>query len=130
MTGEANDPIKQSLENKTSANGLLISPISIFPGDHAPTPPTPDAPTPKDPPDPSKPSEPKDPSDPSEPSDPSSPSQPGGSGPSQPSDGPRASKGGGLANTGASVLGVAGAGLLLLVGGAWLALRGRGNKEA
>lgn len=97
LTGEANDPVKLSLENKTSANGLIIIPIPIFPGDHTPTPPTPDAPTPKDPSDPLKSSEPKDPSDPS---DPSSPSQPGGSGPSQPSDGPKGAKGG-LANTGA-----------------------------
>ncbi|WBT07823.1 DUF5979 domain-containing protein [Corynebacterium sp. SCR221107] len=115
LTGEANDPVKLSLENKTSANGLIIIPIPIFPGDHTPTPPTPDTPTPGEP---SKPGEPGD-----------TPKSPG-SGPSQPSDGPSGSKGGGLANTGASVLGVAGAGLLLLVGGAWLALRGRGNKEA
>lgn len=133
LTGEANDPVKLSLENKTSANGLIIIPIPIFPGDHTPTPPTPDTPTPGEP---SKPGEPSEPTDPSDPSSPSEPGQPGdtpkspGSGPSQPSDGPSGSKGGGLANTGASVLGVAGAGLLLLIGGAWLALRGRGNKEA
>lgn len=100
LAGEANDPVKPSLENKTNANGLVIIPIPIFPGGHTPTPPTPDAPTSKDPSDPSR-----------------------------PSDGPKSSKGG-LANTGASVLGVAGARLLLLLGGARLALRGRGNKEA
>ena len=130
LTGEANDPVKLSLENKTSANGLIIIPIPIFPGDHTPTPPTPDTPTPGDPSKPGEPSEPTDPSDPSSPSEPGDTPKSPGSGPSQPSDGPSGSKGGGLANTGASVLGVAGAGLLLLVGGAWLALRGRGNKEA
>lgn len=130
LTGEANDPVKLSLENKTSANGLIIIPIPIFPGDHTPTPPTPDTPTPGEPSKPGEPSEPTDPSDPSSPSEPGDTPKSPGSGPSQPSDGPSGSKGGGLANTGASVLGVAGAGLLLLVGGAWLALRGRGNKEA
>lgn len=130
LTGEANDPVKLSLENKTSANGLIIIPIPIFPGDHTPTPPTPDTPTPGEPSMPGEPSEPTDPSDPSSPSEPGDTPKSPGSGPSQPSDGPSGSKGGGLANTGASVLGVAGAGLLLLIGGAWLALRGRGNKEA
>lgn len=130
LTGEANDPVKLSLENKTSANGLIIIPIPIFPGDHTPTPPTPDTPTPGEPSKPGEPSEPTDPSDPSSPSEPGDTPKSPGSGPSQPSDGPSGSKGGGLANTGASVLGVAGAGLLLLIGGAWLALRGRGNKEA
>lgn len=130
LTGEANDPVKLSLENKTSANGLIIIPIPIFPGGHTPTPPTPDTPTPGEPSKPGEPSEPTDPSDPSSPSEPGDSPKSPGSGPSQPSDGPSGSKGGGLANTGASVLGVAGAGLLLLIGGAWLALRGRGNKEA
>src|SRR5699024_11985834 len=41
LTGEANDPVKLSLENKTSANGLIIIPIPIFPGGTTPTPPTP-----------------------------------------------------------------------------------------
>src|SRR5699024_1141827 len=130
LTGEANDPVKLSFENKSSANGLNIIPIPIFPGDHTPTPPTPDTPTPGEPSKPGEPSEPTDPSDPSSPSEPGDTPKSPGSGPSQPSDGPSGSKGGGLANTGASVLGVAGAGLLLLIGGAWLALRGRGNKEA
>ena len=125
LTGEANDPVKLSLENKTSANGLIIIPIPIFPGGNTPTPPTPDAPNPNDPTDPSGPS---DPSSPSQPGD--SPQSPGASGPSQPSGGSAGSQGGGLANTGASVLGIVGAGLLLLVGGAWLALRGRGNEES
>lgn len=146
LTGEANDPVRLALENKTSANGLIIIPIPIFPGDDPKDPQDPKDPNdpngpdpvdPKDPQDPNDPQDPKDPKDPSDPSD--SPKSPGASGPgggaggsdpSSPSGASTSAKGGGLANTGASVLGIVGAGLALLLGGAWLALRGRGNSEA
>src|SRR5699024_3974267 len=138
LTGEANDPVRLALENKTSANGLIIIPIPIFPGDDPKDPNDPNNPDPvdpkdpKDPQDPNDPNDPNDPKDPKDPSDPSdSPKSPGSSGPgggagasdpSSPSGASTSAKGGGLANTGASVLGIVGAGLALLLGGAWLAL--------
>ena len=47
--------------------------------------------------------------------------------PEQPSS---SSSGGGLANTGASVIGLAALALILVGGGAWLMLRNRRNGEA
>ena len=149
LTGEANDPVRLALENKTSANGLIIIPIPIFPGDDPKDPQDPrdpndpnepNGPDPVDPNDPKDPQAPNGPNDPKDLSDPSdSPKSPGASGPgggaggsdpSSPSGASTSAKGGGLANTGASVLGIVGAGLALLLGGAWLALRGRGKLEA
>ena len=143
LTGEANDPVRLALENKTSANGLIIIPIPIFPGDDPKDPNGPDPVDPKDPKEPNDPKDPKEPQDPNDPKDPSDPSDSpkspdasgpggsaGGSDPSSPSGASTSAKSGGLANTGASVLGIVGAGLALLLGGAWLALRGREKSEA
>src|SRR5699024_172767 len=79
LTGEANDPVRLALENKTSANGLIIIPIPIFPGDDPKDPQDPKDPNDPNGPDPVDPNEPNDPKDPADPSD--SPKPPGASGP-------------------------------------------------
>lgn len=126
LTGDANDPVTLGLENKTSSNGLIIIPLPIplppFDGGSS-VPPTPTDPT-----------TPVDPNKPGKPGEPGKPGKPGHPGKPSPVDKGTPSKaapvkgGGGLASTGANVAWLAGGGLLLLLGGAWFALRGRKNE--
>ncbi|MDN5800413.1 MAG: DUF5979 domain-containing protein [Corynebacterium casei] len=123
LTGESDEPVSLELENKTSANGLIILPIPIFPFPGGSSE-NPNGPTPEGPSDVEA-SHPSEPGSPEEGVDSKGPGPKDAAAPSQPSK----PEGGALANTGANVLWIAGAGLLLLLGGAWIAMRGRNNKE-
>ncbi|TWS34591.1 DUF5979 domain-containing protein [Corynebacterium glutamicum] len=116
--GEA--PVGVDLENKTSANGLIIIPLPIplFPGGGSSEPPAPTEPV-----SPVSPEEPVAPVKPGESAKPSAPAMPGET---QVPEKGTPSKGG-LANTGANVAWLAGGAVLLLLVGAWLTLRGRRN---
>ena len=123
LTGESDEPVSLELENKTSANGLIILPIPIFPFPGGSSE-NPNGPAPEGPSDVEA-SHPSEPGSPEEGVDSKGPGPKDAAAPSQPSK----PEGGALANTGANVLWIAGAGLLLLLGGAWIAMRGRNNKE-
>lgn len=105
-------PVTIGLENESGIDGLIIIPIipiiPIVPG-HPGTPTTPVTPgTPTTPVE-------------------GTPGHPGQPMPEKPSS---SSSGGGLANTGASVIGLAALALILVGGGAWLMLRNRREGEA
>ncbi|MFW9244648.1 DUF5979 domain-containing protein, partial [Corynebacterium striatum] len=101
ITLDGKEKQKIDLENKTSANGLIIIPI--------PLPGLPNVPGSSTPPGPNV------PVTPGQPTEPGKTGQPASNG----------SKGSGLANTGANVILLAGGAMLLLLGGAWLVLRAR-----
>ncbi|MCA1006815.1 DUF5979 domain-containing protein [Rhodococcus hoagii] len=125
LTGDANESVVLGLENKTSSNGLIIIPLpiplppwggSLTPpgtGSDGPTPPVSGQPE-----------------QPGQPGQPGSPEQPGNSGhngaPGQPAPGkPAPDQSSSLPVTGANVVWLAGAALVLIAGGGWLTLRNR-----
>lgn len=114
------DKVVLGLENKTSSNGLIIIPIPIpippLNGGSSFDPPTTD---PVDPNQPGKPSEPSTPGKPGEPVSPEKTEQHTNVTPGKK----------GLASTGANVLGLVGGAAALIIGGAWLTLRGRKNRS-
>jgi LPXTG-motif cell wall-anchored protein len=115
VTIKGESPVTIGLENESGIDGLIIIPIiPIIP----PHPPVPGTPT-----EPGTPVTPETPTTPVE----GTPGHPGQAMPEQPSS---SSSDGGLANTGASVIGLTALALILVGGGAWLLLRNRREGEA
>ncbi|PTR32234.1 LPXTG-motif cell wall-anchored protein [Rhodococcus sp. OK519] len=127
LTGDANESVVLGLENKTSSNGLIIIPLpiplppwggSLIPpgsGSGLPTPPVTNQPG-----EPVGPGSPVGSGSPEKPSDTGHNGAPGKPAPSKPA--PDQSS---LPVTGANVVWIAGAALVLIAGGAWLTLRNR-----
>ncbi|MGO3104771.1 DUF5979 domain-containing protein [Corynebacterium variabile] len=116
VTIKGDSPVTIGLENESGPDGIIIIPIiPIIPVVPPTTPVTP-----------TEPGTPVNPETPTTPVD-GTPGHPGQPMPEQPSS---SSSGGGLANTGASVIGLAALALILVGGGAWLMLRNRRNGEA
>ncbi|QKT14174.1 LPXTG cell wall anchor domain-containing protein [Rhodococcus sp. W8901] len=120
LAGDAEGSVVLGLENKTSSNGLIIIPlpIPILPWDGSLIPPGSGSEWPT-PPVSNQPGGPGSPEQPSKPGDSGHNGAPGKPAPTQPDQSPS------LPVTGANVIWLAGVGLALIVGGAWLTLRNR-----
>ncbi|MCS5478273.1 DUF5979 domain-containing protein [Corynebacterium sp. YIM 101645] len=127
--GKKNKKVTLGLENKTSSDGLILLPLPIpllpFGGGSSVVP------VPTNPTAPAAPGEPGKPTEPAQPAQPSAPGEPGKPVSQEKQDqhaqvtpGKR-----GLASTGANVLWLTGGAAALILGGAWLALRGRRNES-
>lgn len=134
VTLKGDSPVAIGLENESSSDGIII--IPIIPTIPVVPPTIPVTPTqPGNPVNPETPTNPVTPTQPGTPVNPKTPinpvdGTPGHPGQPMPEQSSSPSSGGGLADTGASVIGLASLALILIGGGSWLALRHRRNDEA